>query len=87
MRILKNCRRVMSAAARLVLVERVKPMRAGDSAIDRAVARTDLNMLVGVSGRERSHAEFDSLLRSAGFGSARFQPTAMELWVIEARPA
>jgi hypothetical protein len=84
-RILGNCRRVMSADARLVLVERVKPPRPGNSAMDQALARTDLNMLVGVGGRERSQAEFDTLLQAAGFEATRFHPTAMELWVIEAR--
>lgn len=84
--ILRNCRRAMSADAKLVLVERAKPPRAGDSAMDRALARTDLNMLVGVGGRERSHVEFDTLLQAAGFDRIRLHPTGMDLWVIEARP-
>jgi SAM-dependent methyltransferase len=85
-RILENCRRVMPADARLVLVEWVKPPRAGVTAMDQAIARTDLNMLVGLGGRERSQAEFDALLEAAGFEAAGFYPTATELWVIEARP-
>jgi orsellinic acid C2-O-methyltransferase len=85
-RILGNCRRVMPGNARLVLAEWVKPPRAGVTAVDQAIARTDLNMLVGVGGRERSQVEFDTLLQAAGFHAARFHPTAMALWVIEARP-
>ena len=85
--ILGNCRRVMPPDARLVLVEWVKPPRAGVTATDQAIARTDLNMLVGLGGCERSQAEFDALLQAAGFETARFHPTAMELWVVEATPA
>jgi len=85
-RILGNCRRVMSADARLVLIERVKPPRAGDSAMDQALARTDLNMLIGVGGLERSQVEFDTLLQAAGFAATRFHPTAMGLCIIEAKP-
>ena len=84
--ILRNCRRAMLADARLLLVERRKPPRVGDSAMDRTIARIDLNMLVGVGGRERSHVEFETLLQAAGFDRIRFHPTAIELWVIEARP-
>jgi SAM-dependent methyltransferase len=84
-RILGNCRQVMSANARLVLVEWIRPPRAGVTAMDQAIARTDLNMLVGMGGRERSQTEFDALLQSAGFEAARFHPTAMGFWLIEAR--
>jgi orsellinic acid C2-O-methyltransferase len=87
LRILKNCRRAMAVDGRLMLVERVKPRRAGRSALDQALARTDLNMLIGVGGRERSRRQFHTLLRNAGFDSVRFSPTAMELCIIEASPA
>jgi SAM-dependent methyltransferase len=87
-RILGNCRRVMRGDAKLVLIEWMRPPCAGVTAMDQALARTDLNMLVGlgVGGRERSQVEFDTLLQAAGFHAARFHPSAMELWVIEARP-
>jgi hypothetical protein len=85
-RILGSCRRAMSHDAKLVLVERVMPAKAGTSARDRALARTDLNMLVGLAGRERSQVELDALLQAADFGSARFLPTAMDVWIIEAVP-
>lgn len=83
--ILGNCRRAMSADARVVLVEWVKPPRCGVTAMDQAIARTDLNMLVGMGGRERSQAEFDALLRAAGLEAVQFHPTAMDFWVIEAK--
>jgi hypothetical protein len=85
-RILENCRRAMSTDAKLVLVERIMSSRPGNSAIDQALARTDLNMLIGVGGRERSQVQFDTLLRAAGFKGTRFHPTAMDIWIIEAKP-
>jgi hypothetical protein len=76
----------MATDAKLVLIERIMSSRPGDSAIDQALARTDLNMLIGVGGRERSQVQFDTLLRAAGFEPTGFCPTAMDLWIIEAKP-
>lgn len=85
--ILSRCRQSMHRDASLVLVERVLPDRMRSCAADRAVARTDLNMLIGVGGRERTRAEFAALLGVAGFSTTRFVPTPLELAVIEARSA
>lgn len=80
--ILRQCRRAMRAGARLMVIERALPERM--SAADRAVARSDLNMLVGVGGRERTQQELRALLDTAGFAVRRVLPTALELWIVEA---
>lgn len=84
--ILGNCRRAMSKGAKLVLIERVMPARMKRSVADRTVARTDLNMLVGLGGRERTKAEFVALFASSGFKLTRFLPSTLEFRVIEAVP-
>jgi hypothetical protein len=47
----------------------------------------DLNMMVMTGGRERTAAEYRSLLETAGFRLARIVPTVTEMSVIEAVPA
>ena len=66
-RLLGRCHQVMQPEACLVVVERLRPQRLGATAYDRAVARSDLNMLVGLAGRERSLAEYRALFQAAGF--------------------
>jgi hypothetical protein len=46
----------------------------------------DLNMLVMTAGRERSLAEFNSLLRRSRFRLLSVTPTSTPLSVIEAMP-
>jgi hypothetical protein len=74
MRILRNCRAAMDAAARLLVVELIVPA-ADDPApapgLTRLVKQTDLEMLAVVGGRERTAAEFGELLSEAGFSLAR----------------
>jgi hypothetical protein len=82
--ILDNCRHAMSRQAKLVLVERMMPEQVKDSAPERALARTDLNMLVGLGGRERTQAEFVALLASTGLRVVRVLPVAPEYTLIEA---
>jgi hypothetical protein len=53
---------------------------------DRAIARSDLNMLVARGGRERTEAKFRALLESTGFRIDRIVPVALEFSVIEASP-
>jgi SAM-dependent methyltransferase len=81
--ILRNCRRAMSRGAKILLVERLAPVRMEASQEAQAVARADLNMLVGPGGRERTEAEFGDLLGAAGFGPVRIFPGAMDYSVIE----
>ena len=84
--ILKNCRQAMADGARLLLIERIMPERMQSSAVDQAIARSDLNMLVGPGGRERTESEFRTLLSAAGFQLTRIVPAGLISTIIEAIP-
>jgi hypothetical protein len=80
--ILKTCRRVVPGHGRLLLVERIiPPGNAPDSA-----KLTDLHMLIIYGGRERTAAEFGTLLSQSGFKLARVVPTDGGFSVVEAVP-
>ena len=85
--LLSACRRATTPGAKLLLVERIMPERLGASATDQVVARSDLNMLVSLGARERTEAEFASLLASAGFRLTRVVPATLGFHVVEAVPA
>ncbi|MFT3956074.1 MAG: methyltransferase [Piscinibacter sp.] len=84
-RILARCAEAAPAGARLLLVERLRPERLRPTRHDEALARTDLNMLAGLGGRERSLAEFGALLAPAGFEISGVSTTRCEFSVVEAR--
>ena len=80
--LLRNCRRAMGAAARLLIAERVVEAGArGDEA-----KRFDINMMVTVGGLERTAAEYAALLQAAGLRLRQVWPTASALSVLEAVP-
>jgi hypothetical protein len=81
--ILGNCRRSMSRGAKLLLVERILPARMCVSPAHQAVARSDLNMLIGSGGLERNEDELRNLLGSAGFTPGKIFPTTTDYSVIE----
>lgn len=81
--ILSTCRRAMSPPSRLLLVERVLPVRPGD---DVGPYLQDLNMLHSLTGRERTEDEYRSLLAASGFRLVRIVPTASPFAIVEARP-
>ena len=83
--ILRRCAEAMKPLARLLIVERVAPERWSDCAEHRAVAASDLNMLVALSGRERTAAEFRALLDRCRLDFAQIVPTGAEFSVIEAK--
>jgi O-methyltransferase domain/Dimerisation domain len=85
--ILRNCHRAMARDGRLLLVERVVPERIDQSAATQGMLLGDLNMLLVTGGRERTAAEYRTLLGGAGFALARIVPTATPLSVIEATRA
>lgn len=85
-RILHNCRRAMQSRAKLLVVERVVQERIGTGARDRSVARSDLNMLIALGGRERRKAEFRTMFAVAGLRLNAVRATKGEFVVIEARP-
>lgn len=82
--ILRCCRAAMAAKSRLLVIERLVPERLTTSARDQAVARSDLNMLVALSGRERRLVEFDALFAQSGLGRVRVLELRGEWSVIEA---
>jgi hypothetical protein len=47
----------------------------------------DIQMMIGLGGKERTEAEYRSLLEEAGFRMIRVQPTRGPLSIIEAVPA
>jgi hypothetical protein len=78
--ILRNCRSAMAANGRVLLVEAaIQPGTA--TSFSKYV---DLNMLVMTGGRERTEAEYRSLLDSAGLRLARVIPTYTEMSILEA---
>jgi hypothetical protein len=83
--ILRNCRRAMSDAARLLLVECVLPAGApvGGPAFSQLL---DLQMLVMTGGRERSEAEYRTLLAAAGLRMSGVIATDCPESILEAEP-
>ena len=64
--ILKNCSAAMKPGARLVLIERILPDRAGPEQEGLDAVMLDLHMMVVLGGRERTTDEYRDLLASAG---------------------
>ncbi|HEX5033839.1 MAG TPA: methyltransferase, partial [bacterium] len=87
LRILENCRRAMAPKARLLVIEPVLPEKRGASAGDQALSRSDLTMLVAHGAKERTEAEFQSLLGSAGFSLSRKIAAGPAFSILECHPA
>lgn len=81
--ILRACRRAMTDDATLILIERDlgPPNELPEAKL------SDLNMLVGPGGRERTIDEYAALFEDAGFRFIRSTPSAFGLHVIEGAPA
>jgi hypothetical protein len=86
--ILKNCRDAISAAGKLLLIERVMPARIDASASHQRWTMLDMHMLVMLGGRERTEEEFRSVLAAANFELRRtlLLPGETAFSVIEATP-
>jgi ubiquinone/menaquinone biosynthesis C-methylase UbiE len=80
--ILKNIRSQMQPNGRLIVVETVVP----DTDEPHFSKFFDLNMLVMTGGKERTAAEFEQLLATAGFKLLRVIPTDLPTSLIEAQP-
>jgi hypothetical protein len=82
-RILRSCRDAIAADGAVLVVERELggPNENPDGKL------SDLNMMVGPGGLERTREEFADLLADGGFALQRTVPTAIGLSVFEARPA
>jgi hypothetical protein len=85
LKILKNCRRAIRRDGKLLLMENVlKPSNEPDPNLGRSM---DLNMLVLLTGRLRTEAEFAALLRAGGFSLTRVITTTGLFSIIESQPA
>lgn len=80
--ILRNARAAMDAEARILLVELVIPQHGREFMGKWA----DLEMLLGVNGRERTAAEYRRLLERSGFRMTRVVPTVSPFSLVEAVP-
>jgi hypothetical protein len=81
--ILGHLRRVMTPESRLLIVEFVLPT-GGQPHLGRLA---DMVMLTMPGGEERTAAEYDALLKKAGFVMNRVVPTASPVSIVEARVA
>jgi hypothetical protein len=83
LRILQACRDAAPGHARLLVVER--DLGAANENPDAKFS--DLNMMIGPGGRERTREEFAALFEGAGFALEREVPTGIGFSVFEGRPA
>jgi hypothetical protein len=81
-RILRRCRTAIPEHGAVLVVER--DLGAANENADAKFS--DLNMMVGPGGRERTREEFATLLAAGGFALQSATPTAIDLTVFEARP-
>jgi len=82
--ILLNCRNALPKNGTLLLVERIMPEQPTESAVDKAHAMSDLNMLRGRGGCERTEQQYCYLLEQSGFRQTSTR-SAGRFNVIEAR--
>jgi hypothetical protein len=83
-RIVRNVRAAIPSDGRLIVFDRLLPERipSGDVAVQLDTL-IDLNMLVNVNaGRERSEAEFRTLLAAGGFRAIEVAIPAQLMWAI-----
>jgi hypothetical protein len=83
LRILKNCRRAMNAAARLLIIEPL--IRAPNEQCPAHLY--DMTFLVMLHGRLRTADEYSTLLGQAGFALQRIVPTESDVSILEAAVA
>jgi O-methyltransferase domain/Dimerisation domain len=79
--LLSRCHQAMEPRGKVLLVERV--IRTG-STPQVLVLEADVNMLVWAGGKERTDAEYRTLLGAAGFELTRLIPVLTPFYVIEA---
>jgi hypothetical protein len=86
--ILRNCRHAMPAHAKLLIIERLLPEGIDpDNALARENLLSDINMMVAsTGGRERTEAEYRTLLVKASLCLTRVIPTPGTSAIIEAEP-
>jgi SAM-dependent methyltransferase len=85
LRILSNCARSLAPGGVVLLLEQVVPDLITPDPRTAAVLRGDLIML-NIGGRERTRAQYETLLGEAGLRLSRVIPTGTTFSVIEALP-
>lgn len=83
-RILQRAHDALAPGGRVLVIERVMPERVEDRPEHRSTVRSDLNMLVGLGGQERTLVEYDALLAAARLQRRRTLPALAAFSVIEA---
>jgi len=87
-RILRNIRTVIQPAGRLLVFDRVLPEQITDGdPVTQQGTLNDLNMLVNVTGRERTEVEFRRLFAAGGFALTSARNTSSDLGIVEGAPA
>ena len=81
--ILKSCHRAMKDKAKLLLVEIILPSHVEQSVALQRAFMLDVHMMATTGGRERTEAEYRTLVEAAGFEMLKIIPTQSELSVIE----
>ena len=81
--ILGNCRKALKPGARLLIVEFVLP----EGNTPHFGKLVDMVMLAIPGGEERTAAEYDTLLKTAGLKMTRVVPTTTDVSIVEARLA
>ena len=84
--ILRNCREALPEGGKLLLVERLMPEKPAATDEDKAHAMSDLNMMRGPGGAERTKGQYRELIEQSGFALTGVHP-AGRFNVIEARSA
>jgi SAM-dependent methyltransferase len=79
-KILRNCRASMKRNTPLILLETVLPPHGQPN----GAVMADVNMLVMLTGQERTEGAYKSLLRASGFHPSRTIPISPRLSLIEA---
>jgi hypothetical protein len=81
--ILANCRRAMSPASRLLIVESVQP----EGNTFHPGKMLDITMLALTPGEERTESEYRALLAQSNFKLNRVIPNSSAVSIVEAIPA
>jgi hypothetical protein len=81
--ILKACREAMRPGGRVVVIERLL----GVISESGLAPLMDLNMMVMLTGRERTLAEYRSLLKDAGLRLSKSTPIRLQMAVNQAEAA
>jgi len=72
--ILQNLGKAMQSGANLFNVEQLMPERIEVSLAHQDAVRTDLSMLIGPGGRERTARQFAEMLEASNFRAAPLSP-------------